>query len=280
MSFNNIGLAITFSPTGKALFAQALRFAKLYNARLNLIHIGEKDEQSVNHIDSIIKSFDCETVFINKIWQSGEPASSIIKVCKKEKIDLLILGALEKENFIKYYAGSVARKLMRTAPCSVMILVNPSEEQTKFKKICVSINFEQNDEMTAKLANELATLEKADELIFIREFQVPGLSITVTDNGSVEEIDSIKNQWQQEEEQKLELFISELEIRNSNLKKVCLFGKQGWQISKYAEENKSDLLVLSAPKKKIKLMDRIFQHDLEYIFQDLPCNVLLFRDIQ
>lgn len=278
MLFKNIGIALTFSPTGKALFAQALRLSKLFNAKLNLIHIGEKTEQNISQIESLIKSFDIKSVQLNKIWEEGEPASTIIKVCENEKIDLLILGALEKENFIKYYVGSVARKLMRSTPCSVMILVNPPEIPNNFHKICVSVNFESNDEKTAKAAFQLAELDNTEELIFIREFQVPGISITVTDNGSVDEIDEVKNQWQKEEESKLDIFISELDIKGERIKKVCLFGKQGWQVSQFAEQNKSDLLILSAPRKKMKLMDRIFQHDLEYIYQDLPCNVLLFRE--
>jgi len=277
MLFKNIGLAITFSPTMNALFVQAIRLSKLFNAELTLIHVGEKNQQIQKQINLLLESTNDCGINTKIVWENGEPAFSISAACEKENVDLLILGALEKENFIKYYVGSVARKLMRSAPCSVMILINPTETATKFRTICASVNFGQTDETLANVAYNLALLEEVNELIFIREFQVPGLSITVTDNGSVEEIDTIKNQWQKEEEQKLDFFISELDLKNVNPKKICLYGKQGWQISKFAKENKSDLLILSASKKKIKLLDRIFQHDLEYIFQDLPCNVLLFK---
>lgn len=277
MLFQNIGLAITFSPTGKALFMQAERLAKLFEAKLTLIHIGKDDIQADKLIDDLVASSILKSENISIVKKDGDPAETIIKTCESEKIDLLVAGALEREKFIKYYVGSVARKLMRRAPCSVLIFVNPSSQSKPFSNICVSINFSEEDEFVAKTANQLAELEKTDHLTFIREFEVPGLSFTVTDNGSVTEVDELKSQWQKEETEKLNIFINELNLKSVPIKAVSLYGKQGWQISKYAESVNSDLLVLSTPKKKLKFVDRLFQHDLEFILHDLPCNVLILQ---
>ena len=45
--------------------------------------------------------------------------------CKKEQIDLLVLGALQQENIFKYYVGSIAREVTRKAPCSILLLIKP-----------------------------------------------------------------------------------------------------------------------------------------------------------
>lgn len=277
MLFINIGLAITFSPTGKALFLHAERLAKLFQAKLKLINIGKNDIKSEKFIDDLIASSILKPEDIQIFNKEGDPAGTIIKICESEKIDLLIAGALEKEKLLKYYVGSVARKLMRHAPCSVMILVNPTDDIKAFNNICVSINFGKDDEYTANIAFELSKLENANKLTFIREFEVPGLSFTVADNGSVQEVNEQISQWMIEEEEKLKIFINELNLKNIPINAVCLYGKQGWEISKYAQSVNSDLLIITTPKRKLKFVDRLFQHDIEFILNDLPCNVLIIR---
>ena len=60
------------------------------------------------------------------IWQKGKPVDVILNTVKDQQIDLLILGALQKENIYKYYVGSIARELTRKAPCSVLLLIKSS----------------------------------------------------------------------------------------------------------------------------------------------------------
>jgi hypothetical protein len=37
----------------------------------------------------------------------------------------------------------------------------------------------------------------------------------------------------------------------------------------------ADLLIVGASPRKFSFFDRVFPHDLEYIFGDLPCNLLM-----
>ena len=60
------------------------------------------------------------------IFKPGDPVSAILSAAKENSIDLLILGALKRENFLKYYVGSIARKITRQAQCSVLLLIGPS----------------------------------------------------------------------------------------------------------------------------------------------------------
>ena len=72
------------------------------------------------------------------VFSPGEPVGAILESVKQNGIDLLILGALQRENFLKYYIGSIARKITRKASCSVMLLINPSIEQLPCKHIVVN----------------------------------------------------------------------------------------------------------------------------------------------
>jgi nucleotide-binding universal stress UspA family protein len=72
------------------------------------------------------------------VWEKGNPAKKIISVAKKEKIDLLIAGALQRENVVKFYFGSIARKLIRKSTCSLLMLINPANPAKAFRRIVIN----------------------------------------------------------------------------------------------------------------------------------------------
>ena len=167
--FKKLGLAITFSPTGKALLKEAKRLRDIFDSQIVLIHNGEKTNDSVTKLNELIESTGFNTSNVSIEWVSGDIANTIMKKAEETNVDLLLAGALEKENFIRYYSGSVARKIMREAHCSVLILTSPSETPIPFKKFCVSVDYSLQSERTIKAAYNFAMLEHADELILIRE---------------------------------------------------------------------------------------------------------------
>ena len=60
-----------------------------------------------------------------------------------------------------------------------------------------------------------------------------------------------------------------------NIKKRVIFGKPGHSIHVFANSCKPDLLVVNSPNKHLGILDRLFPHDLEYLLEDLPCNLLI-----
>ena len=72
------------------------------------------------------------------MFKAGDPVDVILSVSEEKKIDLLILGALKRENFLKYYVGSIARKITRQANCSVLLLINPSVDRLPCRHVVVN----------------------------------------------------------------------------------------------------------------------------------------------
>jgi nucleotide-binding universal stress UspA family protein len=58
-----------------------------------------------------------------------------------------------------------------------------------------------------------------------------------------------------------------------NIKLVM--GKSGFELAKFTKRKEADLLVVGASARRFSLFDRVFTHDQEYIFEDLPCNLLI-----
>jgi len=280
MIFRKIGLAVTFSPNGKALLQEAGRLKRLFDSKLFLIHVGEKTDTQEEALLNLVRENGINPEETEIIWKTGEPAKSILQVCAEKGIELLIAGALEKEKSIKYYIGSIARKIMREASCSVLIKIAPKIPPLPYNHICVSALYTAEGEDTIRNAYELAQLENADKFVLLKEFQVPGLAMTVYDSGSMQETEQSLNKWRHEENDKLELYARELNLKGIPITTECLYGKDGYEAGGYAKKSGGDLLVITGPKNRLKFFDRIFQHDQEFLYENIPCDLLIFKPKQ
>ncbi|MEJ5352095.1 MAG: universal stress protein [Melioribacteraceae bacterium] len=277
MLFSRLGIAFTFSPNALRLLKIAHRLQKLFQSELIIIHAGEDSKEIREKIFTMIKEANLPDHSYEIIIREGETSKTISKICEEKNIDLLISGALEKESLLKYYLGSVARRLMHELPCSLLVIVNPENISDSFQRFCVNVDYSPQNEAAVKKAYEFAKLENAKEFILVREFQIPGLAITIYDGGETDRAEKTRLEIQKEEEEKLKIFSDELNLTGLEVKRVCLYGKQGWELKQYATDSKSDLLVISSPPKKLKLFDKIFQHDIEFILNQLPCSLLIIR---
>jgi len=54
--FEKLGLAITFSPTGKALLKETKRLNEVFNSELILIHVGDKTSENEKLLNEVIEN--------------------------------------------------------------------------------------------------------------------------------------------------------------------------------------------------------------------------------
>jgi nucleotide-binding universal stress UspA family protein len=276
--FNKVAAAVTFSPTGTALLRETARLKKLFNSELLLIHAGPWNKDSEKRLDDLIEKAGLNLNEISIDWVKGEPGGSILRSAKNNSIDLIIAGALERENLLKYYVGSVARKIMRGSDCSVLIFKSPSEKPAGFKKFYVDIDFSPQSELTIKKSFEFAKKEMAEEFVLIKDFKLYGLTGSIVEFGEVDAYDTIRERIKKEEEEKMKIFAREMNLKGIKVKSVCLYGREGLTARDYALKNKADMFVVTAPSEKLHLIDRIFPHEQEYFFEHLPSNLLIVRN--
>ena len=124
--YKTIVVGVAFSPNIKANVFEALRMSVFFDSALVLVHVGEETDKKVNTLKKIINEFDGILPSYTVLWQAGNPVSVLLQACTNQHADLLILGAIKREGLLKYYLGSVARKLARKAPCDVLLLIKPS----------------------------------------------------------------------------------------------------------------------------------------------------------
>ncbi len=277
MKIRKIGLALAFSPRMEAMMAEATRLLHAYQAQLLLVHVGKETPEAKNQLQTLLAKSQLELSQVKILWKEGDPADCILSACKEEQVDLLIAGALKKEQFMKYYLGTIARKILRKANCSVLMLIDPSVERKGFQQIVANAEDSAYVEDALAAACDIGMKENAQWLHIVREVKLLGLTMSALDDCSEEEHNQLRNGLMRTEIENVEKILTKIPHAGLKVNIKLLSGKSGYELSQFAQRKRADLLVVGASPRKFWFFDRVFTHDLEYIFQDLPCNLLVIH---
>lgn len=277
--FKRILFGFAFSPTLEINILETTRIAHFFNAKLILLHVGEKTNEKLAILNSLLEKIEYRDDAIEVQWEEGKPVSVILESCTKFNIDLLVLGALQHENRYRFYVGSIARTLTRKVNCSVLLLIKPSAERLPCKHIVVNGLDAPETPVAILDAFYAANALGAQQITIVEEISQQEIHVTVEDDRSLMKANIMKERLKHREESRVRKILKSLPeafLQNIKIKTQSIFGKRGYTIGHYAEIVRADLLVMNAPK-KTGLLDRIFRHDLEYILSDLPTDLLIIR---
>lgn len=273
--FETIAVGLAFSPRLETVITEAKKLADACDSKLVFIHVGEKSKEKENKLEDILFKNNIDSKKSKVIWVDGDVCDTLLKLCKLNIVDLLILGALEKENFIKYYLGSIARNISRKAKCSVLLLTGTISYNSK-QKIIVNAGVDNPKTIhTINTAIYLARNTCATEVTLVHEEHVPGLAMAISESNSAPEVTKIKKELSDTDNLKLQALVSKCDSQNIKIKEKAIKGKPGFAIRQYAEIEKANVLVINSPDMHLTFLDRLFTHDIEYILAELPCNLLI-----
>jgi hypothetical protein len=240
------------------------------------MHIGERTRTKEAKLDEVIRKLGIDEKKTRVIWHEGNPVMTLLELCKLNIVDLLIVGAMRKENMLRFYLGSVARKISRKAKCSVLLLTEPNTEGTRFKKIIVNGAENPKTVHTINTAVYFAKHMRAKDITVATEVHQPGLAMTMASDSTAGQASKIRKEFSEGELNKVHDIVTNVSQREGvEISEKQIKGKHGYAISQYSQSKKADLLVINSPDQTYGIIDRIFTHDMEYILEDLPCNVLI-----
>ena len=279
IAFKTIGIGVTFSPNLEANINEAARFALCFGSKLVLIHVGEASEKKTSIFLRFLSPFENKGLEFEILFKSGDPVDVILSSTEEKKVDLLIIGALKKENFLKYYLGSIARKITRKANCSVLLLINPSIERVPCEHIVVNGLKDPKTKETVTTAFLVGHKLGVDKITVVEEIDQEEVSVNVDDDKSLRKSTIIKERLRLREEARVKKILSTIPedyTKKMVIKSQPIFGKRGYSIGHYAQVARADLLVMNAPA-KMTFWDRVFPHDIEHILTELPTDVLIVQ---
>lgn len=273
---HKIAIGIAFSPNLKANLFEAIRTANMFGATLIGIHVGQKSSEKEDKLKRLLDTAPSLKSSLKTIWKEGKPVDVILNTCTEEKVDLLILGALQKENLYKYYVGSIARKITRKAPCSVLLLIKPSVLRIPCKHIVVNGLKDEKTPETIKHAFNFSKNLHCKRVTIVEEVGQTELAVKISDDKTLRKANITKERIKTREEIRVKNILDGINTEDIIVKIQSIFGRRGYSIGHYAKVKRADLLVMNAPT-KTSILDRIFPHDIEYILSELPTDVLIVK---
>jgi len=135
---NNLLVAVNFDESSNVAMVYARSLAKNFGARLHVLHVMENlflrpmaNDPRAIEAGITRRLLDCLTDedrtalrAVAVIRKSDEPADEIVKYARSEGIDLIVMGTHGRPGVAHLLMGSVAEKVVRTAPCPVLTLRN------------------------------------------------------------------------------------------------------------------------------------------------------------
>ena len=185
MGFKKILVGFAFSPNLKANIFEAIRMTSLFNGELMFLHVGEKTKEKMARFNELVDSNPIKIKKLSVHWKRGDAVSTLLNSCKEFKADLIVLGALKRENVLKFYMGSIARKITRKAKCSVLLLINPSIEIRSCNHIVVNGFDSPKTGKTIEMAFKVAKAFSTKKITLVEEISKSKIAVNIDDDQSL-----------------------------------------------------------------------------------------------
>ena len=269
--YKTIAVATTFSPRFRQVLAEAKRIRERFGADLHLIYAGNRDEDIAKKFSNALADLHLpadSTIH----YEQGDPSEAILRTLAREKIDMIVAGALEKEVVLHPFLGDVARRLVRQAPCSVMLFTKPTIKPQPLRRIVFVADHSDDALQGLKRTLPLAAAESCERLYVIRiitTFDQARASLRA-DAGKGE-----KPQTKNEEEEALEQFVLSAGETAVPMEARCIRGNTGLVASDFVQSVKADLLVV--PLHKNGEGSEPLPSNIAWITDLIPCNLWLIR---
>ena len=268
--YKTIAVASTFSPRFRQVLAEAKRIQEHFSADLHLIYVGERNEEIAKKFSDALGQL--ELPLNSKIhYEKGDPAEAILRALGREKIDVIVAGALEKEVVLHPFLGNVARRLVREAPCSVMLFTTPAANPKPLRRIVFVADYSEARLEALKRTLTLAAAESSERLYVIRIITTfDQARASIRGNAGKRAKPSADN----EEEEALENFVLSAGVTDVPIEARCIRGNTGLAASDFVQSVQADLLVV--PLKKNAGGTQL-PGNIAWVTDVIPCNLWLIR---
>ena len=277
VSFKKILVGFAFSPNLKANVYEALRMADYFEGELVFVHVGRKTVEKESLFKEIVASSPAQSKKISIYWKEGSPVTTLLQTSEELHVDLILLGALKRENVVKFYLGSIARKITRKAKCSVLLLINPSVERSPCQHIVVNGFDSPQTEITIGTAFMVAKALGSKKISLVEEISRSKVAVAVDDDRSLRQATLRKEELRKQEQTRVKDVVQKLAVgltKDVNWTTQSIFGRRGYSIGHYAKVVRADLLIMNA-RENLSFIDRLITRDIEHILAELPTDVLI-----
>ena len=244
------------------------RFPDLYDCYDSMEAVAD------SRMDRCVDEETKEKVKITKVnIRAISPSTEIIEYAQENGIDLIVMGTHGRTAVSHFLLGSVAEKVVRSAPCPVLTVGPEHGAETDsmvYERILVPIDFSDPCKNAVRYAVSLGKVYGAHlDLLHVIEGWIHPAFYTTWDKSILDFMPDIKSR----STEAMEDFIKDFEVEGLTLDMHVAEGKPHTQIVQFAEEKKSDLIVIAT--RGLGAIDHILLGSTaEKVVRKAPCPVL------
>jgi nucleotide-binding universal stress UspA family protein len=269
--YKTIAVATAFSPRFKQVLAEAKRIRDRFSADLHLIHVGRRNQGTSKKFAEVLAELQLPADSAIH-HEEGDPAEAILAALAREKIDMLIAGALEKEIALHQFLGNVARRLVREANCSVMLFTHPQKNPKPLHRIVFIADHSKEALHALKTTLLLAEAESCERLYvigIITAFDEARASMVGDPNAGPAQ------KPKHAEEDALEELVLSAGTTEVPIETRSIRGATGLAASDFVRSVEADLLVVPIPKSRGSVQQ--LPSNIAWVSDVIPCNLWVIR---
>ena len=148
MDIRHILAPTDFSDSSKKAISDALELAQTFGATLSLLHVlepspylgeftlptmgedllGDLERQASAALAQVLPEAQQATIEVTRAVAIGSPSQKIVETAEAEHVDLIVMATHGRTGLSHLLIGSVAERVVRTAPCPVLTIRPPAEQ--------------------------------------------------------------------------------------------------------------------------------------------------------
>ena len=121
----HILVATDFSESADAALEVAIQYARIFRARLHLVHVFAVGELDVTQLLADAAARAEPDVPVSVAGTGGDPAEEILRYASRQPVDLIVVGTHGRTGVSRLLLGSVAERVVRGAGCPVLVVPVP-----------------------------------------------------------------------------------------------------------------------------------------------------------
>lgn len=268
-------ISCSFSPTARIIASQGLTLARLLGARVSFCFAGADDQHTRGQLRKVLDSIGAQSD-VELFIEQGQPYKVLSIVAKTIGADLIVAGALSHESSLVGIFGSVSRRLVRQASCSVLLLTADSARPMPIHALGIEVDYKNTPKSLFVLALALVRAQQIPlHIIHENDYHLHFLELERI--GDERRIQAYEKECQVIEQERLASYTKQFGHEGVDIKHACLRSDEGSALSTYCAKHDIGMVLLSAPNKPMLWWQRFFNPPAEIILQDLPCSILFYR---
>jgi universal stress protein A len=148
MDIRHILAPTDFSDYSKKAISDAFELARTFGATLSLLHVlepspylgeftlptmgeellGDLERQASAALAQLLPDAQEAKVEVTRAVAIGSPSQTIVETAEAEHVDLIVMATHGRTGLSHLLIGSVAERVVRTAPCPVLTIRPPAEK--------------------------------------------------------------------------------------------------------------------------------------------------------